>query len=81
MIEIKSNSGDYFVFDPDTELISKNGVIVPYSEYQPAYVRNGVDENDNLPTFAGVMDVSNNTIITLNGFTHKLINNDNEITL
>lgn len=79
MIEIISKSGDKFSFDPETELIHKNGVIMPYSEYQPAYVRNGIAEDNNVPTFAGVIDVAKNVITTLNGFTHKLIHDDNEI--
>lgn len=68
-----------FQFDPDTELISKNGEIVPYSDYQPVYVRNGVEEGDNLPTFVGVLDKGSNSIVTLKGNINKLVDNDNDI--
>lgn len=79
MIEISSTKGDYFVFDPDTELISMNGVIVPFNEYQPVYTRNGVTEGDIPPSFIGIWDLAGNSIITISGKIHKLISSDNEI--
>lgn len=79
MIEIYSKKGDFFVFDPETELISKNGTIVPYSEYQPVYVRNQVEDGEVPPTFIGILDKSNNSIITTTGNVNRLINSDNEV--
>ena len=79
MVEIRSDLGDFFVFDPETELISKNGVIVPYSEYQPVFVRNSINNDSILPTFVGILNKSNNTIISSNGNVNKLIDSDNEI--
>ena len=79
MIDIISRRGDRFVFDEDTELISMNGVIVPYSKYQPVYVRNEIKDGSVPPSFIGILNVSNNEIITLNGNVSKLISDDNEI--
>lgn len=80
MIEIRSQKGDFIVYDQDTEFISINGLIVPYSEYQPVYVRNGEDK-DNPPSFVGVLDKRSNSIITTTGRINKLISNDNEVTI
>lgn len=80
MIEINSTSG-FFVFDPETELISKNGMIVPYSEYQPVYIRSSIVDGDSLPIFSGILDKKSNSIITTTGIVNKLINNENDITL
>lgn len=81
MIEIYSKlNKDFYVFDQETELISMNGVIVPYSEYQPVYVRNGIEEGSIPPTFIGILDVKDNSIITLSGKVNKL-SNDEDIKL
>lgn len=81
MIEIYSKlNKDFYVFDQETELISMNGVIVPYSEYQPVYVRNGIEEGSTPPTFIGILDVKNNSIITLSGKVNNL-SNDEDIKL
>lgn len=74
MIEINNSNGEFFVFDPDTELISRNGVIVPFSEYQPVYTRNGVVDGDIPPSFIGIWDLAKNTITTISGKIHKLSN-------
>lgn len=79
MINIISRKGDKFVFDEDTELISMNGVIVPYSDYQPVYVRNEIREGNIPPSFIGILNVGANEIITLNGNINKLINDESEI--
>lgn len=73
MVEIYNKiNKDFYVFDPDTELISVNGVIVPYNEYQPVYSRNGIEDGSIPPTFIGILDKKSNSIITLSGKVNKL---------
>lgn len=79
MIEILSEKGDFFTFDPETELISMNGVIVPYTEYQPVYVRQTIVDGSVPPMFIGVLNKTNNTVINVNGTINKLISDDSEI--
>lgn len=79
MIEINSQSGDYFTFDQETENISMNGIIVPFNEYQPVYTRNGAMDGDVPPSFIGIWDLAKNSIITISGRIHKLTSSDNEI--
>lgn len=80
MIEIYSKKGDFFVFDPETELISVNGTIVPYSEYQPVYVRSEAIDGNIPPVFVGILDKTNNSIITTTGNVNKLTN-ENDINI
>ena len=74
---INSIDGHSYTFDSDTELISKDGVIVPYSEYQPVYIMTGNDEVP--PIFSGILSKLDSVIITPTGRINKIINSTNEI--
>lgn len=74
---INSIDGHSYTFDSDTELISKDGVIVPYSEYQPVYVM--IDNDEVPPIFSGILSKLESVIITPTGRINKIINSTNEI--
>lgn len=74
---INSIDGHSYTFDSDTELISKDGVIVPYSEYQPVYVM--IDNDEVPPIFSGILSKLESVIITPTGRVNKIINSTNEI--
>ena len=74
---INSIDGHSYTFDSDTELISKDGVIVPYSEYQPVYVM--IDNDEVPPIFSGILSKLDSVIITPTGRINKIINSTNEI--
>ena len=74
---INSIDGHSYTFDSDTELISKDGVIVPYSEYQPVYVM--IDNDEEPPIFSGILSKLESVIITPTGRINKIINSTNEI--
>jgi hypothetical protein len=79
--EIYGQNNHYYTFDHDTELITMDGVIVPYREYQPVYSRAVMEDSNVPPTFMGIMDVLNNKVINTSGKVSTLVNDSNEITI
>lgn len=76
---INSIDGHSYTFDSDTELISRDGVIMPYSEYQPVYIMAGSKEDNIPPIFSGILSKLENVIITPTGRINKIIKDTNEI--
>lgn len=79
IITINTIDGHSFTFDDSTELISRDGVIVPYSDYQPVYIKAGKKEELIPPIFSGILSKKENLIITPTGKINKVIKDTNEI--
>lgn len=63
-IEISSQAGDYYTYDPETDFITKNGFIVSSQIYQPLFALS--DENTG-PVFSGIWNKNDGTIISVTG--------------
>ena len=64
LIEITSEKGDYFVYDPGTERIFKNNQLVPTDEACPIYAYFG---KKHMPQFAGIWLRDIDIILTKSG--------------
>ena len=69
MIEIITQKGERYTFDPSTQRIFRDQVFIPKTEVEPIYSGNG---DDGEPVFAGLYLKGKNSIITLNGIEKNL---------
>ena len=79
IITINTKDGHSFTFDSDTELISRDGVIVSSDDYEPVYIRAGKKEESIPPIFSGILSKKDKKIITPTGRINDIINDPNEI--
>lgn len=64
MIDIVTKKGEKYSFDPKTERLFKDGVLIPKATIEPVYCGNGKDSE---PVFAGLFVKASNSIITKTG--------------
>ena len=69
MIDIYTTTGERYSFDEDTERIFKDGKLLPSSIAEPVY--QGL-QDDNVPTFAGILLKNIDSILSSNGNINKL---------
>jgi hypothetical protein len=79
MINIVAEDNNFYSYDEETEYIVKNGTIVPSSDFEPIFTRDGKDEHGLPPVFIGILDKKGNKIISVNGKINKLTDNLNSI--
>lgn len=64
-MKIQTAEGDIYEYNPKTELISLNGVIVRGDDYEPAFTLS--TNPDVPPTFSGILLKKSKKIIGLSG--------------
>ncbi len=64
-INIQSSSGDLFQFNTETELILKNGVVVPRSDYEPVFLNH--PDKKTPPELSGILFVREKKIMSRSG--------------
>lgn len=70
-IDIQTVKGDLFQFDTDTELIYRNGSVVPRTDYEPVFLNH---INPNVPpTLSGILIVKENKVISKSGRINQLV--------
>ena len=69
MIEIVTQRGEVYSFDPDTQRVFKGQMFVPRTEIEPVY--SGSDD-EGIPEFAGLYLKGKGSILTKNGVEKKL---------
>ena len=70
---IKDNSGNVYVYDPNTEEITLNGVAVSDKDYEPVFI-NSTSSDETPPIFSGILLKKLRKIIGLNGKINSLRN-------
>lgn len=78
IINIQSVLGDSFQFNTETELILKNGVVVPRSDYEPVFLNH--PDKKTPPDLSGILIVKENKIMSRSGNINPIID-PNTITL
>lgn len=68
MIEIITEKGNRFTFDPDTQRLFRDGTFIPKTEVEPVYS----GDNGGIPELAGLLVKGSGTLITRNGLEKKL---------
>ena len=63
---IRDNSGNTYVYDPNTEEITLNGALVSEKDYEPVFI-NSTSSDDTPPIFSGIFLKKLRKIIGLNG--------------
>lgn len=65
MIEIVTLKGEKYSFDPRTERIFKDGLVLPSTEAEPLY--SNVTDPNSPPKFSGLLLKTTNSILSLSG--------------
>lgn len=65
MIDIFSSRGELYRFDESSQIIYKDGFVVPKSEAEPVFGGNGFE--DTVPEFSGIWIKATNSILTRSG--------------
>lgn len=65
MIDIVTIKGEKYSFDPDTQRIFKDGILVPSYKAEPVF--SNTTEKDELPRFSGILLKDINSILSLSG--------------
>lgn len=74
VVEIITQEGETYKFDPDTERIFKDGFLLPNTSVEPVY-----SDVNGATKFSGILLKSTNQIITLSGTKNSVIDNVNAI--
>lgn len=74
--EISAKDGNFYTYNGEMELVTKNGSIVPWSEYEPVFTRDGRDSGGLPPVFIGILDKMNHRMISVNGNVNNITNID-----
>lgn len=68
-MKIVENGGSIFEYTEENGLISKDGVIVSGSEYEPVFTR----DNEGKPLFCGILFKFSNKFLSLSGNKSSLV--------
>ena len=72
MISLYNNkTGDYFEYNPENGLISKNNTIVSGSDYEPVFAT--YPDNSAPPIFVGILFKKEDSVLSMNGNLRKTI--------
>jgi len=71
MTEIYTIKGEKYSFDPETERIFKDGVLLGIEQVEPIYSKN---TEDNAPRFSGIYLKDINSILSLSGKINPITN-------
>lgn len=73
-VTIVDNEGNRYVYDPKTEAVSLNDVIMSTSDYEPVFI-NSTTSDDTPPIFSGVFLKKLGKILGLNGKINRVVRN------
>jgi len=78
MINILTEKGENFSFDPSTERIFKDGMLMSSVNVEPIY--SNANDKESTPKFAGILLKDVNSIVSLSGKINK-VTDINSITI